>query len=241
MIATPPRRSLTVAAMSCLLLAAAVVAASTAIAHAQPAGSWTDTPALVAAATAPIDDAVRACLGTPGPHRIGLVATRARDGHTAVAMPFPHVGHRGLSKPERCLGAVVAGVDLPPLPDGLERVVLGHVVTAPGAAPPAVEPAFAAWRDPAATIATSIDAARRATLAACDARPRTIRLVVDRRRDATRIWLPAWQFHSARRDGTTPPAQRRVKTCVARAIRGWQLPLLPRALGELQLAVPVAP
>ena len=111
---------------------------------------------------------------------------------------------RSFTPEETCLFAAVPKVTLPPLPTGFERVLLGHVVTAPGAAPPAVEPAFAAWLDPAATIAASIDAAHRTALAACDARPRTVRLVVDLRKRATRVWLPAWQFHSPRGDGTTP-------------------------------------
>lgn len=227
------------AAFAAVIVLAIVLAISTA--HAQPAASWTDTPATVAAATAPVDDALRTCFAKPGPRALTLIATRARDGHTTVSLPFPNVGHRGFTPEETCLADVITRVTLPALPTGFERVLLGHVVTAAGAAPPAVEPAFAAWLDPAATIAASIDAAHRTALAACDARPRTVRLVVDLRKRATRVWLPAWQFHSRRGDGTTPPAQRKVKACLTRVVRGWRLPVLPRAMAELQLAIPVAP
>jgi hypothetical protein len=225
--------------MRLIVVIAGVAFASTA--SAQTAPTWSDVPALIAAAAAPHDDALRACFVDPLPQSIALIATRARDGHTEVAMPFPNVGYRGFTPEEVCLMAAVAKIELPPLPAELERIVAVHTVTAAGAAPPAIDPAFAAWLDPAATLATSIDATRRAALAACDRRPRTIRLVVDLRKHKTRVWLPAWQFHSKRGDGTTPPAQRTIKTCVARAIRTWQLPLLPRTLPELHVAFVVAP
>ncbi|MBK9033044.1 MAG: hypothetical protein IPL61_17550 [Myxococcales bacterium] len=65
--------------------------------------------------------------------------------------------------------------------------------------------------------------------------------MVDRRRGRTRAWLPAWQFHARTGDGTTPPRERAVKACVARAIRAWRLPLLPGTMGEMHVVIPVAP
>ena len=182
-------------------LAAAALPADPARARAAP--GWTDVPALVAHATAPVEDRLRACAGEDLPLEVELVATRARGGATRVSMPLPAVGGRGLTREERCLLEAIARVSLPPLPAGLERVALLHVVTAPGAPPPPADPAFDASRDPAAAVAGLLDRARRAALAACDRRPRTVRLVLDLRRGATRVWLPAWQFHAPSGDGTT--------------------------------------
>lgn len=47
---------------------------------------------------------------------------------------------------------------------------------APAAAP---DPAFEAWKDLATATATLIDGPRRATLAACDAKGRTVRINVE--------------------------------------------------------------
>jgi hypothetical protein len=198
--------------------------------------SWKDVPALVAAATAHVDPALRACVKKL-PLTIALIASRAR-GATHVMMPMPPVGIRGLTPQERCLLKTAATILVPPLPAEIERVVFGHTI---GGTVAAADQATEDWRDPEATLATVIDAKRRTALAACDAKPRTVRIIFDRGTRATRIWIPAWQFHSAARDGTTPPAQRRVKACITKAIRDWRAPALPESIGELQLAIPVAP
>jgi len=226
-----------------LVLAAVLAAAGPASAGSggAPAPSWTDVPALVAAATAPVDDALRACVRGHLPRTIELVATRGPGGATQVSMPLYGLGQRGPTPEERCLVRAVARVRLPALPAEVERISLLHVVAAAGAPAPPADPAFAAWRDPAAAIATLIDPRRRAALAACDRRPRTVRLILDLRHGATRVWLPAWQFHSPTGDGTTPPAQRRVRACLRGAIHGWKPPVLPRAMGELELALRVTP
>jgi hypothetical protein len=205
------------------------------------AAGWSDTPAVVAAGVAPVEDALRACFRAPLPQRIGFFASRGDDGGTIVAMPLPaSVGHRGLTPEERCLMRTIARIELPPLPEGIDRIALGQVIVAAGDPAPAADAAFADWRDPAATLAPALDAHRPA-MAACDRRPRTVRLVVDLRRGRTRVWLPAWQFHSKRGDGTTPARERPVKACLRRAVAGWRLPALPRAMAELQLSVPVTP
>lgn len=211
------------------------------VAHAQPADDWRDVPALIASATAAHDDALRGCFSEPLPQSIALIANRDRGGKTSVGMPFPAVGYRGFTPEERCLMKAVAAIELPPLPPSLERVIAVHTVTAAGAPAPAVEAAFADWRDPAATLAGALDDRRRAALTACDRRARTIRLVIDLRHQRTRVWMPAWQFHAPSGDGSTPPAQRTIKRCLTRALRGWQLPVLPRALPELQATITTAP
>jgi hypothetical protein len=210
-------------------------------ARAAAGASWTDTPALVARATAPVEDALRACVGARTPRAIELVASRGRGGATRVSMPLPQLGHRGPTAEERCLTRTIARVRLPPLPPLVERLALLHVIVARGAPAPAADPAFVAWRDPGAAVAALLAHGRRAALAACDRGPRTIRLILDLRRGATRVWLPAWQFHSPTGDGTTPPAQRRVRACLRAAIPTWRPPLLPRAMGELEVAIPVTP
>lgn len=195
------------------------------------AADWTDVPALLAEATAKVEPAVRAC--TRLPKRIALIASRTRRG-TRVAMPMPAVGTRGLTPEERCLIAAIARVALPPLPAEIDRVVLGRTFGAP-------VPAFGDWRDPAKTLATVLDPGRRAALAACDRRPRTVRITLDLRAGRTRVWLPAWQFHAPSGDGTTPPRERRVKACLAKVIRSWRPPALPPAMAELQLAIRTRP
>jgi len=200
------------------------------------ADGWTDVPALIRSATAPVDGELRKC-SKRLPNRIAMIATRTRAG-TAVAMPMPGVGGRGFTPEERCLMAAIAKVALPALPAEIERVILVHAITDAPATP---DKAFDDWRDPAATLATLIDAKRRAALAACDGKPRTVRVILDLRAGATRVWLPAWQFHSASGDGSTPPAQRRVKACLTKAIRDWHPPALPSAMAELELALAVGP
>lgn len=218
----------------------AVVILICAVAGPAAADDWTDTPALVAAALGTVEDDLRACFGDDLPQRIGFIAARGDGGETRVHVPLYGIGHRGPTARERCLVRVIGRVTLPPLPPGIERVALAHVVTAPGASPAPPDAETLRWRDPAATLAPILDE-HRAALAACDRRPRTVRLVLDRRRGRTRVWLPAWQFHSRSGDGTTPPRERTVKTCLRRALRGWSVPVLPRTMAELQLAVPVAP
>lgn len=218
-----------------MALGATVLAAGAAAA--QPAPGWDDAPAMLAAAMAPLDADLRACLTTPGPRTITVIVSRDRDGATVVAMPLPaSVGHRGLTPEERCLLRTVPRATVPPLPPPLERIAFAHVIGGSAAA----DPALADWRAPATTVAAGLEPVRGA-LAACDARPRVVRLIVDRRRARTRVWLPAWQFHAPSGDGSTPPRQRKVKACLTRAIRGVTLPLLPRTLGDLEVAVPTTP
>jgi len=197
------------------------------------ADGWTDVPAMVASATAPIDPEIRKCSKLP--KRIGMIAGRQKDGSTAVAMPMPPVGGRGFTPEERCLMAAIAKVKLPALPAEVESVHLAHTV---GDAPVAVDKAFDDWRDPATTLAKLID---RRVLAACDRKARTVRVVLDLTKGKTRIWLPAWQFHSGSGDGSTPEPQRRVKVCLTKALRDWTAPVLPRDMAELHLAIAVTP
>ena len=123
------------------------------------------------------------------------------------------------------------------MPAEVERVILGHTIVAAGAAAPAIDKAFADWRDLPATLSTLIDAKRRAALAACDRKPRTVRVILDLSHGKTRVWLPAWQFHSDKGDGTTPPAQRPIKACLTKAIADWKPPVLPWSMAELELAI----
>ena len=204
---------------------------------AAPAPMWTDTPALLAHATAAVADDLRACVRGRLPRKVSVVAMRARDGSTSVAMRMPPVGYRGLTAEQICVSKAINKIVLPPLPSGVERVSMQHVITAEGATAPAVDPAFASWRDPAATLATFFDDSRKAALAACDPKPRTVRLILDLRKGATRVWMPAWQFHSPRGDGTTPPSERRIKACLTRAMRGWSPPLLPQTMAALEITI----
>lgn len=184
---------------------------------------WTDVPALISEAVGRVDGDLRACAARL-PKRIAITVTRTRDG-TRATMPMPQLGGRGPTPEERCLLAAVAKISLPALPTELDRVVLGYTI----GEPPADEPAFAAWRDPVAAVAKLVGDG--SALAACDGRPRTVRIVLDLRRGATRAWLPAWQFRD----------EARVRACLAKVLRTWQPPPLPRAMGELQLAIRTAP
>ncbi|HSD87853.1 MAG TPA: hypothetical protein VLB44_10080 [Kofleriaceae bacterium] len=221
-----------------IALLALLVVGSTAAAA--PAPGWSDVPALVASATAPVDGELRTCRKTKPPWSIAMIATRdPKSGATAVAMPMPPVGIRGFTPEEKCLMAVIAKISLPALPAGVARVILGHTVVADGATVPVAAKAFDDWRDLPAALATVIDAKRRTSLAACDAKPRTVRLILDLSHGKTRVWLPAWQFHAANGDGSTPPAQRRVKACLTKAI--WKPPVLPQDMAEIELALDTAP
>ncbi len=157
--------------------------------------------------------------------RISITATRAKDGSTQAGMPIHGLGYRGPTPEERCLGAAVAKLTLAPLPDEIEHVVLGHAIGDPA-------PKLDGW--------PTFDAAQRAALAACDRKPRSVRVVVDVRARQTRVWLPAWQFHSPKRDGSTPAPERRRKACLTKVIRGWTA-TLPAAAGEVQIALAVSP
>lgn len=199
-------------------------------ADAQP--SWNDVPAVLASATASVATDLRKCVKRV-PKPIGLFATRAKDGTTTVAMPLPGLGGRGPTPEDRCLSTTAAKIALPALPAEVERLGFVHTIDDAPATP-----AFGAWSDLVGTLAKVIDAPRRTALAACDAKSRTVRVVLDRRKNATRVWLPAWQFHSPRGDGTTPAAERKVKMCLSKAIADWKPPVLPAAMGELQLAIP---
>lgn len=203
------------------------------------AADWKDVPRLVAVAAAPVEAELRACVKKL-PRSITLSVTRTKTG-TSVGMPVYGVGYRGFTPEERCLGKTVAKIGLPALPAEIERLLLQHTIVAANAPAPATDKAFDDWRDPELALATVFDATRRTALAACDSKPRTVRLILDRRAGATRIWLPAWQFHAASGDGTTPAAERRVKACLTRMIRTWRAPPLPAAMGELEVAITTAP
>ena len=200
---------------------------------------WTDVPALVASATAPVEAELRACVKKL-PHGAALYATRSKKG-TSVAMPMPPVGIRGFTPEETCLMKTIATIRLPVLPAGIERVLLGFPITVAGSAAPPADRAFDDWRDPAKAIAALVDDKRRASLAACDRKARTVRLVLDLSHGKTRVWLPAWQFHSPSGDGSTPAAEKKVKACMGKAIAGWKAPVLPGAMPELELAISVSP
>jgi hypothetical protein len=206
------------------------------VARAAAAPSWTDARDVLSVAQAPLDDELRGCVKGKLPKTISVILARGKTGTTA-SMPLYGVGGRGISPEEACLGAVVARLAFPALPAEIDQLLLGLTIRRDTAPTPAPEKAFEAWKDLATAVATLIDDPMRATLAACDARARTVRIVVDRR---TRVWLPAWQFHSPKGDGTTPPAEKRVKACMTKAIRGLTAPALPAALGELHLAIRVA-
>lgn len=222
-----------------LVAAPALVAAQPAAPPAAP--DWTDAPAVFAAAVAPIAADLTACIDPSRPRTIALVVLRER-GRTIIMMPLPtYVGILGLMPEDRCLMGVVPRAVVPPLPPLLERIVSTYEIAPPAGLPPRpVDPQRAVWRDPVATLTAAIDPSREA-LAKCDARPRTVRVVVDRRRNRTRAWLPAWQFHRPGGDGTTSPRERKVKACLARVVRRWSLPLLPRGLGDLHVVVPTSP
>jgi hypothetical protein len=223
-------------AMRSLLLAVALALAPR-IAFADP--SWSDVPALLDAAVAPQADALRACVKKL-PHRLGFFATRAKSGGTEVTMPLYGVGHRGPTPEEKCLVAAIAKIALPALPADIDRVALAYTLVPAGEPLAKFEKRFDDWKDPAVTLAAAIDAEHRAALAACDRKPRTARLTLDLTKGKTRIWLPAWQFHSSTGDGSTPPDEARVKACMTKAIRTWTAPVLPQAMGELQVAFRVA-
>lgn len=214
--------------------------ATTAAAQPTATPGWDDAPAMLAAAVAPHADALRACLAGDPPRTIGLVVSRDGRDRTVVGMPVPGLGHRGPTPEERCLGRAVAQLAVPALPPTLASVAFAYTITAAGAPPPPIDPAFADWRAPAATIAAALDPLA-ARLGACDRRARTLRFNVDLRRGRTRVWLPAWQFHAPGGDGSTPARERAVKACVARAIRGLALPRLPRTMGDLQVELRTSP
>jgi hypothetical protein len=209
--------------------------------HAAP--DWTDVPALIESATTTIDKDLRACAPKRAtPWAIVLLATRdPKTGSTAVAMPFPPVGIRGLTPEEKCLLAAVPKIQLPDLPAGIDRIDLLHVVLGDGGTPAAPEKAFDTWRDPASVIGTIVDDKAKAALAACDHKARTVQVILDLSHGKTRVWLPAWQFHSPSGDGSTPAAEAKVKACVNKVIAKWKPAPLPKAMAELHLAISVSP
>ncbi len=202
--------------------------------------SWGDVPALLDSAVAAHADALRACVPTL-PRDLGFSATRTKSGTTQAVMPLYGIGGRGPTREEKCLTAAIAKLALPALPPELERIGLRVTLVAAGDPPAKHEKRFDDWRDPVATVANVIDAPLRAALGACDRKPRTVRVVLDLTRGRTRVWLPAWQFHAASGDGSTPPAEARVKACLGKALRGLSPPVLPQAMAELQVAIPIAP
>src|SRR6185369_11622943 len=115
------------------------------------AADWTDVPALIESAAAPIDKELRACAPKRAlPWAIVLIASRdPKTGKTTVQMPFPPVGIRGLTPEEKCPLAAVPKIELPDLPAGFDRIDALHMVLADGATPAAPDKAFDTWRDPA--------------------------------------------------------------------------------------------
>ncbi|HUS28627.1 MAG TPA: hypothetical protein VMZ53_08960 [Kofleriaceae bacterium] len=211
-------------------------------ASANTAPGWNDVPALIAFATQSVDKELRGCSKRTPPWDIALIATRdPKTGATKVAMPFPNVGHRGFTAEEKCLMAAVPKIALPDLPAGIDRIVVGHTVVADGATAPSPDKAFDTWKDPAATLASFVDDKAKASLAACDKKARTVRVILDLSHGKTRVWLPAWQFHSAKGDGSTPAAEAKVKACVNKVIATWKPTPLPKQMAEMQLAISVAP
>ncbi len=203
------------------------------------APGWTDVPDLLARTTAPIADELRACVKGKLPKTISVILSRGTSGTTA-GMPIYGLGYRGPTPEERCLGGAAAKLAFPELPAEIDQLLIGVVIvrdTTPILPP---DQAFADWKDLATAVTTLIDAPMRGTLAACDGKARTVRLVVDRTSKKTRVWLPAWQFHSPTGDGTTPPKEQRVKACMTKALRGISAPALPAVLGEMQLAIKVS-
>jgi hypothetical protein len=177
--------------------------------------TWANTPALLAEAVAPANADIQACMTKP--HPVGLLATRSKDGSTQVSMPVYGVGGRGFTPEERCLMKAVASITLPPLPAGVERFGFTIPIDTD-------DKAWTDWRDlTTVRIEPSL-------FAGCDRKTRTVRIVIDRRRDRTRAWLPEWQFKGA-------PA---IKTCVTKALRKLaEQPLLPTTFGDIHFAITV--
>jgi hypothetical protein len=224
-------------------LAVLVVAVTFPRAHAGTAPGWNDVPALVTFATQSIDKDLRACAKSKKtPWDIALIVTRdPKTGASKVQMPFPPVGVRGLTDEEKCLLATVPKITLPDLPAGIDRIIVGHTVLADGATPADPDKDFDPWRDPAGVIGSIVDDKQKTALGACDKKARTVRVILDLSHRKTRVWLPAWQFHSAKGDGSTPAAEAKVKACVNKVIAKWKPAVLPKAMGELELAIPVSP
>jgi len=179
--------------------------------------TWTNTPALLAEAIAPVDASVKACMAKP--HPVGAFASPAKDGSTHVWMPVYGVGGRGYTAEEKCLMKAIATIALPPLPAGIDQ--LGFTVPTDG-----TDAAWAGWRDMTVTLVDP------KLFAGCDRKARTVHIVLDTRKQHTRAWLPEWQFK-----GT--PA---IKACVTKALRKLpEPPAFPAGFGDLHLAIGVAP
>lgn len=192
--------------------------------------TWNDLPALIREAEAVVDDELQAC--SKKPLRIGISVTRdPKTGKTSVGRPVPGVGYLGYTELDKCAGKAAAKIVLPVLPAMVERLGIAVPLAAS-------DPAWADWRDLPAALAAVIATG---PLGACDVKARTVRLVLDLRHGKTRVWLPAWQFHAESGDGTTPVPEQKVKACLGKAIAGWNPPVLPRDLGEIEVAVAVKP
>lgn len=229
--------------LACGLALLAISTTATANAPPAPPG-WHDVPALITNAPLSSDEDLRACAPKrKAPWDITLIVTRdPKTGFSKVQMPFPPVGTRGLTPEEKCLLGTAAKLELPDLPAGIDRILVGHTVPADGASPPAAtDKAWDNWRDPTTTLASIVDDKQKTALAACDKKARTVRVIMDLSHKKTRVWLPAWQFHSAKGDGSTPAAEAKVKACVNKVIATWKPPTLPQAMAELELAIPVSP
>ena len=136
--------------------------------------------------------------------------------HDSVTMPFPNVGGRGFTDEERCLFGVLAKASVPPLPAEIEHLEVFHEL--------GTEP-----------VLGNFPALDRDALHACTKQP--VHLIIDVRHGATRVWLPAWQFHSDTGDGTTPDNQKPIKACLTRAVARWKLPTLSKDLVELAVRI----
>ena len=197
------------------------------------APDWTDTAKLVGDAASTIDPALRACSKQRTPWQLALIISRdEKTGASHVDMPFPQVGDRGLTDEEHCLLNAVPKIELPPLPAEVSRIDILHSVDTI-----ARQPELGDWRDLPHELATIVDADRRKALTACSKRSRTVRMILDVRHGKTRVWLPAWQFHSESGDGSTPPSEQPIKACLTRELAHWTVPVLPADLLELELAI----
>jgi hypothetical protein len=125
-----------------------------------------------------------------------------------------------------------ARIELPPLPDVVDEVTLPHTVGTSTAS-------LGGWRDLAGQVAALLSDDHRGELAACSKKSRTVWLDLDDRGDKPHVLLPAWQFHSASGDGTTPAEALPIKRCLAHAVSTWTVPVLVDDMGSVRFALRV--